>query len=202
MPVSSVTSTVWDPWFLMSSAPSNLSNIQKTRYLNEKVSLGNPEYKRKARVMEANWILGIWLAARLPWMGSSGWVRIVRRGLKERDMIMECKGSHDKWGKRQHKGTGKRNPPINSAPPLCRAVLNAWEDKINLEQVSLLHYSLISSSANGDSCRVLFRTRFMNVYKVFRIVPGTYHILNQYKLSLLLFFEELEVQWRWQHVIL
>lgn len=39
-------------------------------------------------------------------MGSSGWVRIVRRGLKKRDIIMECKGSHDKWGKRQHKGKG------------------------------------------------------------------------------------------------
>ena len=34
IPVSSVTSTVWDPWFLLSYVSSNLSNIQKTRYLN------------------------------------------------------------------------------------------------------------------------------------------------------------------------
>lgn len=127
-------------------------------------------------------------------MASSGWVRIVRRCLKERDMIMECKGSHDKWEKRSTRVKAREILPLTQAPPLCRAVLNAWEDKINLEQVSLLHCSLISSSANGDGCRVLFRTKFMNVYKVFRVVPGTYHILNQYKLSLLLFFEELKVQ--------
>ena len=62
--------------------------------------------------------------------------------------------------------------PLIQEPCVCRVVLNPWEDKINLEQVSLLHYSLISSSANGDGCRVLFRTKFMNVYKIFRIVPG------------------------------
>ena len=117
IPFPPVTSTLWDPWFLLSSAPSNLSNIQSIWRQSIWTKMFDWEMQNirlKARITETNWILGIWLVSKFPWVGSSGWVRIIRQGLKERDMIMQCKHSHDKWGKRQHEGKGKRNPPIHS----------------------------------------------------------------------------------------